>query len=125
MDILYFTLSRNKVTRRRVDPFALWFHDGTFYLIGRCHLKKCVLVFAVDRIRSFEETGDTFPHPADLDPERFMARSFGVFQREPVEEKNMVPMRGRALMLVQVCKSSAEPANVTNRRVPGRPTEEK
>jgi len=70
-----------------VDPLALWFHDGTFYLIGRCHLKKCVLVFAVDRIRSFEATGDTFTRPADFDPERFLATSFGVFQGDPVRVK--------------------------------------
>jgi predicted DNA-binding transcriptional regulator YafY len=87
VDILYFTLSRNKVTRRRVDPYALWFHGGTFYLIGRCHLKKCVLVFAVDRIRSLEATGDTFIQPADFDAERFMETSFGVFQGEPVKVK--------------------------------------
>lgn len=87
LDIVYFTLSRSKVTRRRVDPYALWFYDGTFYLIGRCYLKKSVRVFAVDRIRSFEATGAAFSRPAEFDAERFMADSFGVFQGEPVKVK--------------------------------------
>lgn len=87
VDIVYFTLSRNKVTQRRVDPYTLWFHDGTFYLIGRCHLKKSVRVFAVDRIRSFEAIGETFSQPAEFDAQRFMEDSFGVFQGEPVKVK--------------------------------------
>lgn len=87
VDIVYFTLSRNKVTQRRVDPYALWFYDGTFYLIGRCHLKKSVLVFAADRIRSCAATGDTFRQPAEFDAERFMENSFGVFQGVPVKVK--------------------------------------
>ena len=40
IEIVYYTMSQKKETRRKVDPYRLWFFDGTFYLIGLCHLRS-------------------------------------------------------------------------------------
>ena len=87
LEIVYYTMSRKKVTRRNVEPYKLWFYDGTFYLIGRCRSKKDIRIFAVDRIKTLNLTGESFEVPADFNVDEFMKTSFGVFQGQPVHVK--------------------------------------
>lgn len=80
MDITYFTMSRGEDTRRRIDPYSLWYFDGSFYVIGHCHLRHEIRVFAVDRVQKFQITAETFQRPADFSIREFMQTSFGVFR---------------------------------------------
>lgn len=54
--IKYYTLSRDEVTSREVDPYGIglagqaW-NRGAWYLVGHCHLRVAPRVFKVDRIR--------------------------------------------------------------------------
>ena len=79
IEIVYYTMSRRKETRRRVDPYNIWFFNGTFYLIGHCHLRGEVRIFALDRIKMLLKTNDEFEIPEDFKIEEFMRPSFGVF----------------------------------------------
>lgn len=81
--VVYYTMSRKKMTRREVEPYKLWFYSGGFYLIGYCRWKKEVRIFAVERIKVLNLTGESFNVPADFDFEGFMRHSFGVFRGEP------------------------------------------
>jgi len=83
VEIVYYTMSRRKMTQRRVAPYRIWFHDGTFYLIGHCSLKNEVRIFALDRIKMIRTMAETFTIPDDFDTDQFMADSFGVFVGEP------------------------------------------
>lgn len=85
IDIEYFTMSRQEITRRRVAPYKVWFYDETFYLIGYCQLRRDVRMFAIDRIKGIDLSQETFDTPRNFDIETFMARSFGVFQGETVK----------------------------------------
>jgi predicted DNA-binding transcriptional regulator YafY len=87
IEIVYFTMSRNKETRRKVDPYRIWFFNSTFYLIGHCHLRGEVRIFALDRIKMLHQTKEAFTLPEDFDLDDFMRPSFGVFQGEPVTVK--------------------------------------
>ena len=87
IEIVYYTMSRKKDTRRRVDPYKIWFFNGTFYLIGHCHFRGDVRIFALDRIKLLHQTKDSFEVPEDFSLEEFMGSSFGVFQGEPVRIK--------------------------------------
>jgi len=80
-------MSRRKETRRRVDPYRIWFFNGTFYLIGLCHMRNEVRIFALDRIKMLHQTKETFEVPEDFSLEDFMGPSFGVYQGEPVHIK--------------------------------------
>jgi len=79
LDLVYYTMSRQKETRRRVDPYKIWFFDGAFYLIAYCRLRKEVRIFSMDRIRELHTAADVFEPPEDFDADRFMEKSFGVF----------------------------------------------
>jgi predicted DNA-binding transcriptional regulator YafY len=87
VEIVYYTMSRKKVTQRKVAPYKIWFFDGTFYLIGHCRAKKDIRIFAVDRIKMLNLTGERFEVPADFDADEFMKASFGVFIGQPVHVK--------------------------------------
>ena len=87
IDIVYYTMSRKKETRRKVEPYKLWFLDGTFYMIGHCRWIKEIRVFAVDRIKMLALTDEKFEVPDDFDVEEFMGNSFGAFHGKPEKVK--------------------------------------
>ncbi len=87
IEMVYFTMSRKKESRRRVDPYRIWFFNGTFYLIGLCHTRNEIRIFALDRIKMLHQTEETFDIPEDFNLSKFTASSFGVYQGEPVSIK--------------------------------------
>jgi len=87
IEMVYYTMSREKESRRRVDPYRIWFFNGTFYLIGLCHMRNEVRIFALDRIKMLHQTKETFEVPEDFSLEKFMGPSFGVYQGEPINIK--------------------------------------
>jgi predicted DNA-binding transcriptional regulator YafY len=87
IEIVYYTMSRKKESRRKVDPYRIWFFNGTFYLIGFCHFRGEVRVFALDRIKMLHQTKESFEVPQDFDLEVFLGGSFGVYQGEPTTVK--------------------------------------
>lgn len=84
LEIVYYTMSRRSEGRRRVDPYRIWFFNGTFYLVGHCHRRGEVRIFALDRIRMLSVTKERFEVPEGFDLEAFLRPSLGVFQGEPV-----------------------------------------
>jgi len=87
IEIVYYTMSRKKETRRKVDPYLVWFFNGTFYLIGLCHIRNEVRIFALDRIKMLHQTRETFVVPEDFNLDDFMGSSFGVYQGPPIHIK--------------------------------------
>ena len=84
IDLHYYTMSRRTMSRRRISPYQVWFHDEAFYVIGHCHTRQDVRVFALDRIAEIALGEETFEIPHDFDIRTFMGQSFGIFQGEPV-----------------------------------------
>jgi predicted DNA-binding transcriptional regulator YafY len=79
----YYTISRDKETRRRVAPYKIWFFKGFIYLIGHCRLRQEVRIFTLDRIKHLVITEEDFDIPADFSVEDFMRTGFGVFVGRP------------------------------------------
>ncbi len=84
LDISYYAPSRKKESQRRVDPHGIRFFDGTYYLIGHCHLRDDLRIFALDRIRKMELAAETFQPLALQTLETLMADSFGIFRGDAV-----------------------------------------
>ena len=87
IEIVYYTMSRRKESRRKVNPHQTWFFNGTFCLIGFCHMRGDVRIFALDRIKMLHQKKETFEVPEDFDLETFTGSSFGVYQGAPVHIK--------------------------------------
>jgi predicted DNA-binding transcriptional regulator YafY len=83
IEINYYSMSHKKESVRKVDPYRIWFFNGTFYLIAYCHQRKETRIFALDRIKSVSITDENFIVPDDFDLEDFMKPSFGIFKGKP------------------------------------------
>jgi proteasome accessory factor BC len=75
----YYTMERDEVSTRRVDPYHLLFQGGQFYLLGHAHERKAVRVFRLTRIRgkvSYATKAEhDFHRPADFDPRAYANRA--------------------------------------------------
>jgi proteasome accessory factor C len=75
----YYTMERDDVSTRRVDPYHLLFQGGQFYLLGYAHERKAVRVFRLSRIRgkvSYATKAEhDFHRPADFDPRAYANRA--------------------------------------------------
>lgn len=87
IEMMYYTMSRRKSSRRTIAPYHLWFFNGTFYLIGHCLMRREVRIFALDRIKMLSQTDECFEIPAEFNVDDYMRNCFGVFQGEPVKVK--------------------------------------
>ncbi|BBO93009.1 transcriptional regulator [Desulfosarcina ovata subsp. ovata] len=85
--IVYFSMGRQKQSRRTVHPFQLRHVEDTLYLIGWCTLRSGIRTFAVDRIQSVDVTDKPFQMPEAFDLKAFLQDSFGIYQGPPVTVK--------------------------------------
>lgn len=84
VQIRYLSASSSKTGRREVDPYHLWYAAGGLYLIGHCHRRRDVRMFAVERIRSLTITDHAYQLPLGFDVEAYV-------------QDALVVMRGRQI----------------------------
>ena len=75
----YYTMQRDEVGSRRVDPYHLLFQGGEFYLLGHAHERNAIRVFRLSRIQgkvSYATKAEhDFRRPADFDPRIYANRA--------------------------------------------------
>jgi predicted DNA-binding transcriptional regulator YafY len=75
----YYTMERDEVNARRIDPYHLLFQGGQFYLLGHAHERKALRVFRLSRIRGkvayATKAEHDFRRPADFDPREYANRA--------------------------------------------------
>lgn len=76
--IEHFSVQRGEATRRRLNPFHLLFRHGIWYVIGFCHLRREVRMFALDRIQEIVQTDETFEIPSDFELNMYLGSCWGI-----------------------------------------------
>jgi proteasome accessory factor BC len=75
----YYSLERDELGGRRVDPYHLLFQGGEFYLLGHAHERNSIRVFRLSRIRGkvayATKAEHDFRRPADFDPREYASRA--------------------------------------------------
>lgn len=75
----YYTMARDEVGHRKVDPYHLLYRDGQFYLLGRSHERDAIRVFRLSRIRGkvayATKAEHDFKRPTDFDPRPYADRA--------------------------------------------------
>src|SRR5438477_4065545 len=75
----YYTMGRDEVSARKVDPYHLLFQGGQFYLLGYSHERRAIRVFRLSRIRgkvSYATKAEhDFRRPKDFDPRSYADRA--------------------------------------------------
>jgi len=82
IEIAYHSLRGESATIRKVDPYKIWFYDGTIYFIGLCHLRNEIRTFVVDRVHMLRLTDDKFEFPENFVFEDYIKHSFKVIHDE-------------------------------------------
>jgi predicted DNA-binding transcriptional regulator YafY len=74
----YYTMERDEVGARRVDPYQLLYQGGQFYVVGRSHERSAIRVFRLSRIRGkvgyATKAEHDFQRPANFDPRAYANR---------------------------------------------------
>jgi proteasome accessory factor BC len=75
----YYTMQRDELASRKVDPYHLLFQGGQFYLVGRSHERDAIRVFRLSRMRGkvayATKAEHDFKRPADFDPRAYADRA--------------------------------------------------
>jgi predicted DNA-binding transcriptional regulator YafY len=82
----YYTMERDEVGARRVDPYHLLFQGGQFYLLGYAHERQAIRVFRLSRIRGkvayATKAEHDFKRPENFDPRAYANRAEWQFGEE-------------------------------------------
>ena len=74
----YYTMERDELGARKVDPYQLLYQGGQFYVVGRSHERGAIRVFRLSRIRGkigyATKAEHDFQRPADFDPRAYANR---------------------------------------------------
>jgi len=84
VQLRYYSASRDRTTRREVDPYRLWYAGGGLYLVAYCHLRREVRLFAVERIRSLAITDHPYQMPLNFDLEAYVQDALVAMRGRPV-----------------------------------------
>ena len=76
VNITYQGQTNAKAEKRRIDPFALVFRAGWWYLVGYCHLRNAPRTFRVDRIQKLSVLEKSFEGPADFNIHAYLENEF-------------------------------------------------
>ncbi|MGI8801453.1 MAG: helix-turn-helix transcriptional regulator, partial [Solirubrobacteraceae bacterium] len=75
----YYTMERDEVGGRKVDPYHLLYRGGQFYLLGFAHEREALRVFRLSRIRGkvayATKAEHDFKRPTDFDPRAYANRA--------------------------------------------------
>jgi predicted DNA-binding transcriptional regulator YafY len=74
----YYTMERDELGTRRVDPYMLLYQGGQFYLVGYSHERGAIRIFRLSRIRGkigyASKAEHDFERPRDFDPRDYVNR---------------------------------------------------
>src|SRR5690606_3240439 len=85
----YRSASTGYSRTRELDPYGMFYRDGSWLLVGHCHLRKDVRSFRLDRMSDLTvapkpKTPD-FERPRDFDVRAYASRSPWTFRSAPAE----------------------------------------
>ncbi|HEX3616864.1 MAG TPA: WYL domain-containing protein [Solirubrobacteraceae bacterium] len=74
----YYTMERDSLEQRKVDPYQLLFQGGQFYVVGCSHERDAIRVFRLSRIQGkvgyATKAEHDFQRPSDFDPRGYADR---------------------------------------------------
>jgi proteasome accessory factor BC len=103
IEFSYYTMQRDEVSDRKVDPYHLVFRDGQFYLIGFAHERDAVRVFRLSRIKGKVSYASKAEHDF-APPESFDRRDYASraeWQMGEIEGTAQIFVRERIAWLVE------------------------
>ncbi|MDD2574052.1 MAG: transcriptional regulator [Bacillota bacterium] len=99
----YYSASSDEVNERYVDPYHLRYHQGAWYLIGYCNLRKAMRIFALDRILDLKNTEDPFVFLKGFVLEDYLSSALGIETGDKPQEVVIRFDRDQARWICERC----------------------
>jgi len=64
---MQYVSATNELTEREFDPYALAYQNGSWYVLGMCHLRQDLRSFRLDRVLHVSILEKNFQRPGDFD----------------------------------------------------------
>jgi len=97
----YYSYSRDSISERIVDPYALTFRRRAWYLIAYCHTRNEARMFRANRIKTLDYTGRTFSYPSDFSLADYMGNSWQSMRGKGEEMEVVVKFDARIAPLIK------------------------
>ena len=86
IEIVYKAMRSRQETKRVIAPYGLSFHEGMWYVVGYCHMRREIRTFALDCIKAFEVTSRPYSIPSDFKIAEYFKPGWHMIRYgEPVE----------------------------------------
>ncbi len=76
VSVAYQSAVNKEATKRKIDPYALVFRAGLWYLVGYCHLRATPRTFRVDRIQKLTALSQSFQMPEGFNIHEYLKNEF-------------------------------------------------
>jgi len=76
VEMIYTSASTARPTSRKLDPYAIAFRSGWWYVVGYCHTRREIRTFRIDRIQELTLSGETFLAPLDFNAREYVTVAF-------------------------------------------------
>lgn len=85
LNINYFSINKNNLTMRKVDPYDLIFKEGNWYIIGYCHMKGDIRNFKLNRVKSLKISNDIYMRPHTFSLKEYLEKNWGAFMGDKIK----------------------------------------
>lgn len=82
VEITYKSFWRQSEYTTEVEPYFVKVFRQRWYLIARNKIKDAIKIYALDRIQSLANTGNTFVMPKNFSPEEYFYNCFGIIHED-------------------------------------------
>jgi predicted DNA-binding transcriptional regulator YafY len=85
LEMDYYTIGRDAVSTRTIDPYHIVWLQGYCHLVAYCHTRKQAINFSLDGILAVRPTGEIFPVPTSFSLADHLLGAAGPLLGEPTE----------------------------------------
>ncbi|WP_280771411.1 helix-turn-helix transcriptional regulator [Salipaludibacillus daqingensis] len=78
IDVDYYSIHRDKETKRRLNPYYLVPREGHLYLVAYCHFREDTRVFRLSRFQDVVVTEETFKLPRSFNIDDFLSHRWSI-----------------------------------------------
>lgn len=85
LSINYFSVNKNNLTMRKIDPYDLIFKEGDWYIIGYCHMKGDIRSFKLNRVKNLKISKDIYMRPHTFSLKEYLDKNWGIFMGDKIK----------------------------------------
>jgi predicted DNA-binding transcriptional regulator YafY len=78
---MHYCALDGSVTEREVDPYGMGYLNGSWYVVGYCHLRRGLRSFRLDRVQAVQACPKSFGVPTAFNVLRYLRESISAIER--------------------------------------------